>query len=145
MEYKDIKIEYPNGKMIIHLESFFPTSQTRLKKLLKVVDMDYDHKDELIQTMTDYFTEQVQQLEDGRMEHGKKFLDYQQKVADQEMLVESKKKPSGVRLTKDEWKQAKETLRKYKAIMKSQKSCFDRCCRKKEQFKKHLQILEERK
>lgn len=37
----DLKITYSNGKMIIRMNTFFPTSQAQIKKLLKVIDLDF--------------------------------------------------------------------------------------------------------
>ena len=144
---KDLKITYNsgNGNMIIHMDNFFPTSQAHLKKLLKVVDLDFEHREQHIQTLNDFFNEQVQSLEEKRKAAGKKYLEYKQKVSDTSKLVQTKKKPSGVRLTKEELHEARETLKSEKAMMTSSLSEFNRCQRKKDQFLKHLEILEQRK
>lgn len=47
----DIQIKYDNGQMNIHMDAFFPTSQARLKKLLKIVDLDFEHRNDIVQTM----------------------------------------------------------------------------------------------
>lgn len=59
----DIQIKYDNGQMNIRMDAFFPTSQARLKKLLKVVDLDFEHREEIIQTMQQFFQDKVNELE----------------------------------------------------------------------------------
>lgn len=59
----DLQIKYDNGQMNIRMDAFFPTSQARLKKLLKVVDLDFEHKDEIKQTMQQFFQDKVKEEE----------------------------------------------------------------------------------
>lgn len=141
----DLKIKYETGQMTIHMNSFFPTSQARLKKLLNVVALDYEHKDDHIQTLEQYFKDKVQELEDRRISSGKKALEYKQKVVDVATIIESKKHPNGVKLTKDELTKAREDHKHFKAVQAGCLSEFNRCIRQKEQFLKHLEILEQRK
>ena len=35
------EFKYPNGRMTINVDEFFPTSKTKLIKLLKVIDLNY--------------------------------------------------------------------------------------------------------
>lgn len=141
----DIQIKYDNGQMNIHMDAFFPTSQARLKKLLKVVDLDFEHRDEIIQTMQQFFQDKVTELEERRISSGKKSIEYKQKIADTTAMIESKKHPNGVRLTKDELEKLKEENKHFKAVYSGCMSDFNRCIKQKNMFLKHLEILEQRK
>lgn len=141
----DIQIKYDNGQMNIHMDAFFPTSQARLKKLLKVVDLDFEHRDEIIQTMQQFFQGKVKELEEKRINSGKKAVEYKQKIADTGAIIESKKHPNGVRLTKDELADIKEQNKHFKAVYATCISNFNRSIRQKNLFLKHLEILEQRK
>ena len=141
----DLQIKYDNGQMTIHMNAFFPTSQARLKKLLKVIDLDHVNKENHIQMLETYFNEQVVQMEENRKSAAKVHLEYRQKAADTQSMVESKKKPNGVSLTKEELVQAKEDLKHYKTVASSQLTKHNSCQRKKQQFQKHLKILKQRK
>lgn len=140
----DLKIKYENGQMTIHMNSFFPTSQARLKKLLNVVALD-ENRDDHIQTLEQYFKDKMQELEDRRISSGKKAVDAKQKVSDLAAIIESKKHPNGVRLTKDELTAAREEHKHFKAVYAGHLSDFNRCIRQKEQFLKHIEILQQRK
>lgn len=89
------------------MNTFFPTSQAQFKKLLKVIDLDFEHRDEHIQTLEQYFNEKVQELEEKRISSGKKVLDYKQKVVDITTIIKNRKHPNGVRLTKKNWERQK--------------------------------------
>lgn len=62
----DIQIKYDNGQMNIHMDAFFPTSQARLKKLLKIVDLDFEHRNDIVQTMQQFFQDKVKELEEKK-------------------------------------------------------------------------------
>lgn len=141
----DLQIKYDNGQMNIHMDAFFPTSQARLKKLLKVVDLDFEHKENHIQLMETYFNEQMQKLEEQRKSSAKLHLEYRQKAADTQTMVESRKKPNGVSLTKEELADCKDSLKEFKRLAGEHLQCHNRCQRKKQQFKSNLEILKQRK
>lgn len=141
----DIQIKYDNGQMNIRMDAFFPTSQARLKKLLKVVDLDFEHREEIMQTMQQFFQDKVNELEARRIGSGKKAVEYKQKIADTTAIIESRKHPNGVPLTKDELVDIKEQNKHFKAVYAGCMSDFNRSIRQKDLFLKHLEILEQRK
>ncbi|WP_425755394.1 hypothetical protein ACPW7J_12975 [Ihubacter sp. rT4E-8] len=141
----DIQIKYDNGQMNIRMDAFFPTSQARLKKLLKVVDLDFEHREEIMQTMQQFFQDKVNELEEKRISSGKKAVEYKQKIADTTAIIESRKHPNGVPLTKDELADIKEQNKHLKAVYAGCMSDFNRSIRQKDLFLKHLEILEQRK
>ena len=141
----DIQIKYDNGQMNIRMDAFFPTSQARLKKLLNVVDLDFEHREEIMQTMQQFFQDKVNELEERRISSGKKAVEYKQKVADTTAIIESRKHPNGVPLTKDELADIKEQNKHFKAVYAGCLSDFNRSIKQKDLFLKHLEILEQRK
>ena len=141
----DIQIKYDNGQMNIRMDAFFPTSQARLKKLLKVVDLDFEHREEIMQTMQQFFQDKVNVLEARRMSSRKKAVEYKQKMADTTAIIESRKHPNGVRLTKDELADIKEQNKHFKAVYAGCLSDFNRSIRQQDLFLKHLEILKQRK
>lgn len=49
-------IQWDRGHMTISADLFFPASKTNLRKLLKGVDMDFDHRKQIRRGMADYCT-----------------------------------------------------------------------------------------
>lgn len=140
-----ITIKYRNGIMEINVDTFFPAAQTRFKKLLKVIDLDFEHRDEHIQVLEKYFKKKVQELEQKRIDSGKKLLEYRQKVVDTNVIIESRRHPSGIKLTREELGPMRDNLRQFKLAQAEYTSEFNECIKHKERFLKHLEILKQRR
>lgn len=137
----DLYIKWNTGKMLIHLDNFFPTSQVKLKKMLKVIELDWEHETELKEKLKVYFQNKIPECEALFEEHGKKYLDTRQKLADITRLIEDSKHPNGLPVSKDELEQAKEDLKKYRAAERSLLCSAKRYKREAEQFSKYLDFV----
>lgn len=138
---EELRIKYDRGKMVVILNNFFPTSRTRLKKLLKVIDLDYEHRDELIEHLKQFFSEQIPVYKAEFESNGKKYLEYKQLSADTGRMVKSKKRPSGVGLSEEELKQEKERLTTYKEAAKKYLSAAKKFQRGQKQYSELLEYL----
>lgn len=138
---EELRIKYDGGKMVVILDNFFPTSRARLKKLLKVIDLDYEHRDELIEHLKQFFSEQIPVYKAEFESNGKKYLQYKQLSADTGRMVKSKKRPSGVGLSDEELKQEKERLKTYKEATKKYLSAAKRFQRGQKQYSELLEYL----
>ena len=138
---EELRIKYDSGKMVVILNNFFPTSRTRLKKLLKVIDLDYEHRDELIEHLKQFFSEQIPVYKAEFESNGKKYLEYKQLSADTGRMVKSKKRPSGVGLSEEELKQEKERLKTYKEAAKKYLSAAKKFQRGQKQYSELLEYL----
>lgn len=138
---EELRIKYDRGKMVVILDNFFPTSRARLKKLLKVIDLDYEHRDELIEHLKQFFSEQIPVYKAEFESNGKKYLEYKQLSADTGRMVKSKKRPSGVRLSDEELKQEKERLNTYKKATKKYLSAAKKFQRGQKQYSELLEYL----
>lgn len=138
---EELRIKYDRGKMVVILDNFFPTSRARLKKLLKVIDLDYEHSDELIEQLKQFFSEQIPVYKAEFESNGRKYLEYQQLSADTGRMVKSKKRPSGVRLSDEELKQEKERLNTYKEAAKKYLGAAKKFQRGHKQYTELLEYL----
>lgn len=138
---EELRIKYDRGKMVVILNNFFPTSRARLKKLLKVIDLDYKHSDELIEQLKQFFSEQIPVYKAELESNGRKYLEYQQLSADTGRMVKSKKRPSGVRLSDEELKQEKERLNTYKEAAKKYLGVAKKFQRGHKQYTELLEYL----
>lgn len=139
----DLYITYNNGqgKMTIHMNYFFPCSQVRFKKLLKVVELDWEHEAELKEKLKVHFQKRIADLSDLRKENGKIYFDNKQKEADTQTLIDSRKHPNGLPVSKDELKQARVDLKEYKAAAKKALSDANQNLKFKQRFEKYLELL----
>lgn len=68
MDQKIINITFHQGMghMTVVLDEFFPTDATRLRKLLSIIDEDYEHRDELRAVVVQHCGQRARALMDGR-------------------------------------------------------------------------------
>ena len=137
----DLYIKWETGYMNIHMDFFFPCSQQRFKKLLKVIALDWQHEDELKETLKVYFQNRIADLVELRKENGKKYFDFNQKAADTQRMIQSRKHPNGVSLSKEELKQARADLQEYTFSYKKALSDANSNLKFKEKIEKHLEFL----
>lgn len=137
----DLYIKWGTGYMNIHMDFFFPCSQQRFKKLLKVIALDWQHEDELKETLKVYFQNRIADLVELRKENGKKYFDFKQKAADTQRMIQSRKHPNGVSLSKEELKQARADLQEYTFSYKKALSDANSNLKFKEKIEKHLEFL----
>jgi hypothetical protein len=137
----DLYIKWETGYMNIHMDFFFPCSQQRFKKLLKVIALDWQHEDELKETLKVYFQNRIADLVELRKENGKKYFDFKQKAADTQRMIQSRKHPNGVSLSKEELKQAGADLQEYTFSYKKALSDANSNLKFKEKIEKHLEFL----
>lgn len=56
-----VRIKYhADGKMVLHLNYFFPATQARVKKVLGLIDMDIENRDEILTAIADNLRERVE-------------------------------------------------------------------------------------
>lgn len=137
----DLYIKWETGYMNIHMDFFFPCSQQRFKKLLKVIALDWQHEDELKETLKVYFQNRIADLVELRKENGKKYFDFRQKTADTQRMIQSRKHPNGVSLSKEELKQARANLKEYTSSYKKTLSDANSNLKFKNWFEKQLEFL----
>ena len=87
-----IKIRWETGHMEINPDVFFPTSTPRIRKLLRVVALDFPHQDDLRIQMARYCEDRAQELLDGRKSLANEAVNYHQKVADLQPPIDTAKR-----------------------------------------------------
>lgn len=67
-----VRIKYfIDGTMVLHLNMFFPATQAKVKKVLGLVDMDTDHRDEILAAIADNLRERIE----GYSQKDQKYLE----------------------------------------------------------------------
>lgn len=84
MDQKIINITFHQGMghMTIVLDAFFPTDATRLRKLLSIIDEDYEHRDELRAVVVQHCGQRAQALMDGRSDLANQAVNYHTKATE---------------------------------------------------------------
>lgn len=84
MDQKIINITFHQGMghMTVVLDAFFPTNATRLRKLLSIIDEDYEHRDELRAVVVQHCGQRAQALMDGRSDLANQAVNYHTKATE---------------------------------------------------------------
>ena len=86
-----IKIRWETGHMEINPDVFFPTSTARIRKLLRVVALDFPHQDDLRMQMARYCEDRAEEILSDRKRLANEAVNYHQKAADLEPQIETAK------------------------------------------------------
>lgn len=84
MDQKIINITFHQGMghMTVVLDEFFPTDATRLRKLLSIIDEDYEHRDELRAVVVQHCGQRAQAPMDSRSDLANRAVDYHTKATE---------------------------------------------------------------
>ena len=61
-----LHIKWDTGNMTINCEDFFPATQNKLNVLMKTIDLDWEHKDEILHQMLQFLTDLEQEAEEKK-------------------------------------------------------------------------------
>lgn len=136
-----LNIIWDQGQMKIILDKFFPCSKKELKKLIAVISIDWEHEKEIKENLKVYFQEKKVEHEAVKKENARWHLEYKQKETDTKEIVETRKRPNGMSLSKDELKEEKERLAFYKTIAKNYLSQYKQHEKEEKQFSEYLKLL----
>lgn len=87
-----IKIRWETGHMEINPDVFFPTSTARIRKLLRVVALDFPHQDDLRMQMARYCEDRAEEILSDRKRLANEAVNYHQKVADLQPPIDTAKR-----------------------------------------------------
>ena len=141
MNDRILYIKWDSGEMEIVLAEFFPTTIERFKKLLKIIRLDWQNQDEIIEFLKVYFQNRADECEAQHRASGKEYVNNKQKVSDLTRKIESRKHPNGVWITRKEWDMGTNELRKLKLQQSKLLDSFKRNKRKVEQFQRHIKDI----
>lgn len=123
------------------LISSSPAQKKDLKKLLTIISLDWEHETELKENLKVYFQEKKAEHGAAKKESARRHLEYRQKEADTKEIVTTRKHPNGLPLSKDELKEEKEKLRRYKISAGRYLSDYKRHEKNEKQFSEYLKLL----
>lgn len=136
-----LHIKWDTGNMTINCEAFFPATQNKLNVLMKTIDLDWEHKDEILHQMLQFLTDLEQEAEEKKQEIKHQFGNEFQKMKDLERMISSCKHPNGVPLSKVEVKDAKAELKEQKKLVHDLEQSFKRYSKTAQKAKVNAQII----
>lgn len=134
-------IKWDTGNMEINCENFFPSTQNKLNVLLKTINLDWEHKEEILHQILTFLKGLEQKTEQRKQKIKKSFNIEYQKMCDLQHLIADCKRPNGLPVTKDELKQTKSDLKEQKKLVSELQQQFKRCSRIAQKAKVNQDII----
>lgn len=146
-----LRINYGRGKMRINVDTFFPTSGTRIRKLGRIMRMDYEHdrKDELIEMLEDRMRaikEEWRDLYDSMGEKKIKLEDAQRTLGMRRQLVDNIRKRKEKALLEDAMfsrKEAEEIEHDLRLEYRAAKARLNRLERDYKALKQNVEVMKD--
>ena len=140
-EIVEITYNGGHGHMTIVVAKFFPTSKVRIDKLKKVIDLDWEHSEQIWVDIRERLKELIPELEADKQKEAHTFHHYNEEVAWLKNRLKDKTSPQGVKLTKEQLEEYREKKKRFGEIARNAKSDFNRIQRQIEQVKQNLEYM----
>lgn len=114
-----IYISWGSGNSIFYLPEFFPCTQAKLKKFVKLLKTDFETRDENINTCVDYLNNTISALSLKIIIFSKSFFSLKNEKSSLEERIKSNKQQNGVPLTSEEIREMKSELKQVKRKLKN--------------------------
>lgn len=159
---ENIKISWSNesngkGEAVIYMNKFFPANVGILKKIIKkIINLDHEHREEIINEMINYCENSIPELEEKMNQMEKNYFDNKEVIADlvsrikeqENLLIQLKRQNDKKEIYKEENNKLKELKSKYKKVNSAVKGAIKKknlCLKQIELYKKDIKILEKGK
>ena len=136
-----ICIMWGSGRGIFYLSEFFPCTQAKLKKFVKLMRTDPMSKDDNINTCINHLNDRIDNVIDEMRDISNLYVNACTEKSTLKEQIKSKKLPNGVPLTKEEIEKMKLELYSVSQKVKELKCEFDVDVRMKNKLHKNLETL----
>ena len=138
-----VHIEWGTGYMNLWLPGFFPCPMNKFKKILKLIREDWDHQEEIRETLKVHFQNRIDELKAEMKNKANEYVNLNTKVKERTQHIKEKKFANGLRMSKEQVKDQRQFLKDDKEAARKTLAEFKALERKAQQFPKLLQMLEE--
>ena len=135
-----IYISWGSGNCIFYLPKFFPCTQARLKKFVKLLMTDFETRDENINTCVDYLNNTTGVLIDKMVKLSELFASLKNEKSSLEERIKSNKQQNGVPLTSEEIREMKSELKQVKRKLKNIDEILNSYAVLKSKLEKNLEL-----
>ena len=136
-----IFIMWGSGSGIFYLPEFFPCTQAKLKKFVKLMKTDPMSKDDNVNTCINHLNDRIDNTIKEMKEISDQYIDKCTEKSTLEERIKSRKQANGVPLTKEEIEKTKRTLYFVRRKVKELDSKFHELVRMKNRLHKNLELL----
>lgn len=137
-----LKIKWHTGGAEINLVAFFPCGQRELKRLLRMMDLEPETKQENVKACINYLKTASNILECNMEEYSRRYFKYKLIYAERWERINSRKWPSGLPITKDEITKLRQDSRFASDMWHDAERTYKKCQRAQKRVIKNLDYLQ---
>jgi hypothetical protein len=149
--FEQVTIKYSRGSMSVNMKKFFPASKRDCKKLLSIVEMDLNHRDEIMGSIRSWMIEESDLCFQIAKEYANRYVDIKPKIRETEEKIQGmkalldrmvvlKKRPE-YKMTAEKLKEMQKEYRKLKSLGHSYNSLFKYNVSRQKRLKINLVML----
>lgn len=136
-----IYISWGSGNSIFYLPEFFPCTQAKLKKFVKLLKTDFETRDENINTCINHINYRIDNITDEMKEISRLYVNTGDEKSGLEDCIKWRRRPNGVPLRKDEIKKLKRSLYAVKRKLKALDDIFNTYARTRNKLINNLELF----
>lgn len=140
MYFEDLKIKYPNGSMIIHMNCFFPATAPKIRALYKTIELS-DDPDALVDKILRHLSNRTLDLEATARKAAKDLVDDKTAYEDKKAQYSSGKRPNGVPIRKDQLPEWKKKVQELDEKWRTDKRVYDSAMREQKKLSQNRLLL----
>lgn len=142
--WEELKIKYPDGRMIIHMDIFFPAEAPRIRKLYKTMEMSRypdPEVDELVDRILQHLSKRELDLEHTAKKAANDLLTDKTAYEEAKQQYRSGKKANGVPIRKDQLPEWKKKVEELNEKWRTDKRVYDSAKREQKKLSQNRLLL----
>lgn len=136
-----IYISWGSGNCIFYLPEFFPCTQAKLKKFVKLLMTDFETRDENINACISHINYRIDDITDEMKEISRLYVNAGDEKSGLEDCIKWRRRPNGVPLRKDEIEKLKRSLYAVKRKLKALDDIFNTYARTRNKLINNLELF----
>ena len=138
--WDDIKIKYPNGSMIIHMNCFFPATVPKIRKLYQIIELS-DDPDAIVDQILRHLSDRTLDLEGTARKAAKDLVDDKTVYEETKQQYRSGKRSNGVPIRKDKLPEWKKKVQELDEKWRTDKRVYDSAMREQKKLSQNRLLL----
>ena len=140
--WDDLRIRYPGGRMVIHMDIFFPASIANVRKLYKIMEQSEDvDVDELVDRILRHMQDRDIRIEETARKAANDFARDKTEYEELKEQLRSGKQANGVPIPKDQRKIWRARLHRADEGWRGDKRYYDQLMRERKRLSQNKLLL----
>ena len=141
MVFDELRLRYPEGKMIINMNCFFPASAPNIRKLYKTILISDEDPADLVDRILEHFDKRNIEMERMARKAVNDYMDHKTAYEEKRNQYKAGKRANGVPIRKDERPEWRKKLQEMDEQWKADKKLYDVTKRQQKRLSQNRLLL----